>query len=188
MAGLDSVGKTTILYWMLMGEDVKTLPTVGFNVETININKYLSIRLWDVGGGYLLGSGVSHMWKHYYKESHAVVYVVDSSDIDRMEQAKTNIQVMSEEEDLAKKPFLVFTNKQDLSKAISPNDIVEKFDLKNKLVGREWRVQGSSAIQGKGLKDGFDWLAEVLMKNEENKKEETLEVKNTTTLTNLDNK
>jgi GTPase SAR1 family protein len=33
--GLDNAGKTTILYQLKMGEVVSTIPTIGFNVETV---------------------------------------------------------------------------------------------------------------------------------------------------------
>ena len=49
MVGLDGVGKTSILYKMKLGEVVTTIPTIGFNVETINL-KNLTITVWDVGG------------------------------------------------------------------------------------------------------------------------------------------
>jgi len=41
MVGLDAAGKTTILYKLKLGEIVTTIPTIGFNVETVeykNIN------------------------------------------------------------------------------------------------------------------------------------------------------
>ena len=33
--GLDAAGKTTILYKLKLGEIVTTIPTIGFNVETV---------------------------------------------------------------------------------------------------------------------------------------------------------
>ncbi len=35
MVGLDAAGKTTILYKFKLGEVVTTIPTIGFNVETV---------------------------------------------------------------------------------------------------------------------------------------------------------
>ena len=49
MVGLDAAGKTTILYKLKFGEVVKTLPTIGFNVETVKY-KNISFTVWDVGG------------------------------------------------------------------------------------------------------------------------------------------
>lgn len=49
MLGLDAAGKTTILYRLQLGEDVHSIPTIGFNVETVNY-KNISFTIWDVGG------------------------------------------------------------------------------------------------------------------------------------------
>ena len=49
MLGLDAAGKTTILYMLKLGEVVTTIPTIGFNVETVN-HKHTAITVWDVGG------------------------------------------------------------------------------------------------------------------------------------------
>ena len=49
MLGLDAAGKTTVLYRMKLGEVVTTIPTIGFNVETVNF-KNINMVVWDVGG------------------------------------------------------------------------------------------------------------------------------------------
>ena len=49
MVGLDNAGKTTILYKLKLGEVLTTLPTIGFNVETVEY-KNISFTVWDVGG------------------------------------------------------------------------------------------------------------------------------------------
>ncbi|XP_064988988.1 ADP-ribosylation factor 1-like isoform X1 [Musa acuminata AAA Group] len=47
--GLDNAGKTTILYRLQMGEVVSTIPTIGFNVETVQYNN-VKFQVWDLGG------------------------------------------------------------------------------------------------------------------------------------------
>ena len=49
MLGLDAAGKTTILYKLKLGQSVNTIPTVGFNVETVTY-KNVKFNVWDVGG------------------------------------------------------------------------------------------------------------------------------------------
>ena len=46
--GLDAAGKTTILYRLKLGEVVTTIPTIGFNVETLQY-KNVNFTAWDVG-------------------------------------------------------------------------------------------------------------------------------------------
>ena len=49
MLGLDGSGKTAMLYRYKLGEYVETIPTTGFNVETIS-HKRMNATVWDVGG------------------------------------------------------------------------------------------------------------------------------------------
>ena len=53
MVGLDAAGKTTILYKLKIGENVCTIPTIGFNVEEI-VFQNLNMTVWDVGGQKML--------------------------------------------------------------------------------------------------------------------------------------
>ena len=75
MVGLDAAGKTTILYKLKLGETVSSVPTIGFNVETVEY-KNLKWTIWDVGGQ----KKIRDLWKHYLLDNQAIIYVLDSSD------------------------------------------------------------------------------------------------------------
>lgn len=156
MVGLDAAGKTTIMYKMKFGEIAKTIPTIGFNVETLEYKK-LTITLWDIGGQ----DKIRELWKYYYENTEAIIYVVDSIDTDRIELAQEELLKMLNEDSLKGAPLLIYANKQDLPGALSPNEIIEKMGLRQ-IKGREWVVQGTSALEGKGLNEGLDWMAEAL--------------------------
>jgi small GTP-binding protein len=156
MVGLDAAGKTTILYQLKMGETVKTIPTIGFNVETLEY-KNLNFTVWDVGGQ----DKIRVLWKHYYQNTDGLIFVVDSNDKDRVEDASEELKKMLAEEELKDAAVLVMANKQDLNGAMSPNDVTEKLGLQS-LKGRQWLVQGTSATTGQGLKEGLDWMAKTL--------------------------
>ncbi len=158
MVGLDAAGKTTILYQLKMGETVKTIPTIGFNVETLDY-KGLNFTVWDVGGQ----DKIRVLWKHYYQNTDGLIFVVDSNDKDRVEDAAEELKKMLNEDELKDCAVLVMANKQDLSGAMSPNEITEKLSM-SQLKGRAWLVQGTSATTGQGLKEGLDWMAGVLLK------------------------
>lgn len=156
MVGLDAAGKTTILYQLKMGETVKTIPTIGFNVETLEY-KNLNFTVWDVGGQ----DKIRVLWKHYYQNTDGLIFVVDSNDKDRVEDASEELKKMLAEEELKDAAVLVMANKQDLNGAMSPNEVTEKLGLQS-LKGRQWLVQGTSATTGQGLKEGLDWMAKTL--------------------------
>eukprot|EP00662_Eupelagonemidae_sp_cell21_P001877 gene1877-19270_t len=75
MVGLDAAGKTTILYKMKLGEIVTTIPTIGFNVETVEY-KNIKFTMWDVGGQ----DKLRPLWRHYFQNTNGVIFVVDSND------------------------------------------------------------------------------------------------------------
>ena len=161
MVGLDAAGKTTILYQLKMGETVKTIPTIGFNVETLDY-KGLNFTVWDVGGQYK----IRVLWKHYYQNTDALIFVVDSNDrsrIDGDDSAREELQKMLAEEELKDCCVLVMANKQDLNGALAPGEVTEKLQM-GAPKGRTWLVQGTSATTGQGLKEGLDWMASVLLK------------------------
>lgn len=109
MVGLDASGKTTILYKLKLGEVVTTIPTIGFNVETVEY-KNISFTVWDVGGQ----DKIRPLWRHYYQNTQGLVFVVDSNDRERVEAAKNELHRMINEDELRDAALLVFANKQVL--------------------------------------------------------------------------
>ena len=153
MVGLDAAGKTTILYKLKLGEIVTTIPTIGFNVETVEY-KNISFTVWDVGGQ----DKIRPLWRHYFQNTEGLIYVVDSNDRDRIHEAREELEKMLSEDELRDAVVLVFANKQDLPNAMSPGEITEKLGL-TQLRGRKWYIQAACATQGDGLYEGLDWLS-----------------------------
>lgn len=71
MVGLDAAGKTTILYKLKLGEIVTTIPTIGFNVETVEY-KNISFTVWDVGGQ----DKIRPLWRHYFQNTQGILYYI----------------------------------------------------------------------------------------------------------------
>jgi len=107
MVGLDAAGKTTILYKLKLGEVVTTIPTIGFNVETVDY-KNISFTVWDVGGQ----DKIRPLWRHYYQNTQGLIFVVDSNDRDRIDAARDELHRMLGEDELREAVLLVFANKQ----------------------------------------------------------------------------
>uniref|UniRef100_A0A5K3ENM9 ADP-ribosylation factor n=1 Tax=Mesocestoides corti TaxID=53468 RepID=A0A5K3ENM9_MESCO len=156
MVGLDAAGKTTILYKLKLGEVVTTIPTIGFNVESVEYHN-LNFTVWDVGGQ----DKIRPLWRHYFQNTQGLIFVVDSNDRDRIGEAAEELQKMLSEEDLANAAVLVFANKQDLPNAMPTTEVTDKLRL-HTLRGREWYIQSSCATTGEGLYEGMDWLSKVL--------------------------
>ncbi len=156
MVGLDAAGKTTVLYKFKLGECVTTIPTIGFNVEHVQY-KNINFTLWDVGGQ----DKIRSLWKHYYINTDAIIFVVDSNDSERVGMASNELHRMLQEDELQNSHLLVFANKQDLPNAMGAADLTQKLGLRT-LRGREWYIQGCCATTGDGLCEGLDWLSKTL--------------------------
>ncbi|EPT02836.1 ARF/SAR protein [Fomitopsis schrenkii] len=159
MLGLDSAGKTTILYRLQIGEVVSTIPTIGFNVETVQY-KNIKFQVWDLGGQ----SSIRPYWRCYFPNTAAIIYVIDSADAARLKTSRSELLTMLSEEELAGVPLLVFCNKQDMEGALKPEQISEELGLAGGEKERQWSVRGSSALKGEGLEEGLDWLVNAIQK------------------------
>ncbi|KAK5128924.1 hypothetical protein LTR85_000257 [Meristemomyces frigidus] len=192
LLGLDNAGKTTLLEQIksIFGPDhhhpnLNTVPTVGQNVSLIDLpDCYL--RIWDVGGQHSLRG----LWQSYYTSAHAIVFVIDSTDvgdadIERLSKGTTNeddegrlgecklvLEDVLQNEQTEGVPLLILANKQDRE------DCAEVVRIKEGLVRkvfegekgnnvRDSRVLPLSALTGTGVKEAVEWLCSRVKWNKE---------------------
>ncbi|KAI1714505.1 ADP-ribosylation factor family domain-containing protein [Ditylenchus destructor] len=153
MLGLDAAGKTSILYRLKLGQSIKSIPTVGFNVETVTY-KNIKFNVWDVGGQ----DKIRPLWRHYYTGTQALIFVLDAADRARIDEARQELHRIINDREMKDAIILVFANKQDLPDAMKPNEIQDKLGLM-RLRDRNWYVQPSCATSGEGLIEGLTWLS-----------------------------
>merc|ERR1711934_1231398 len=156
MVGLDNAGKTTVLYKLKLGEIVTTIPTIGFNVETVEY-KNISFTVWDVGGQ----DKIRPLWRHYFQNTQGLIFVVDSNDRERIGEARDELMRMLAEDELREAVLLIFANKQDLPNAMNAAEITDNLGL-HSLRNRNWYIQATCATSGDGLYEGLDWLSNQL--------------------------
>ena len=153
MVGLDAAGKTTILYQLKLGEMTNTAPTLGFNVETVSY-KNIEFMVWDMGGQ----DAIRPLWRHYYENAQALIFVVDSSDVERLDEAREELAKLMGEEQLKDAILLVYANKQDMPEAQGVQEVADALEI-TAIRDRTWYIQAASATSGDGIRDGLDWLA-----------------------------
>ncbi|KAL7273762.1 Arf GTPase arl1 [Rhizina undulata] len=158
--GLDNAGKTTLLYRLKIGEVVTTVPTIGFNVESVTY-KNLNFNVWDLGGQ----TSIRPYWRCYYANTAAVVFVVDATDHSRLQVASEELRAMLNEEELREASLLVFANKQDQPGVLCAAEISEALKLPS-LKSRNWSIFGCSAVTGDGVNDGMDWLVTTVQNDQ----------------------
>ncbi|EXV03392.1 Ras GTPase family protein [Metarhizium robertsii] len=174
LLGLDNAGKTTFheqvkSMYLPHGPEpkLKTVPTVGQNVSTITLPD-MYMKLWDVGGQLSL----RNLWQSYYASCHAIVFIIDSTDIGdgsledddngRLEECRLVLEDVLQHSETEGVPLLILANKQDRE------DCVETIRIKEGLVKkvmegdkassiRDSRVLSLSALTGDGVREAVDW-------------------------------
>ncbi|KAF2092468.1 ARF/SAR superfamily [Rhizodiscina lignyota] len=189
LLGLDNAGKTTLIEQVKAlptnansqhHPNLKTVPTVGQNVSTIALPD-MYLKIWDVGGQHSLRG----LWQSYYSSCHAIVFVIDSTDVGdadiekteelgRLEECRLVLEDVLQNEDAEGVPILVLANKQDRE------DCVEVVRIKEGLVRRVFeggkggsvrdsRVLPCSALTGTGVQEAVDWLCSRVRWNKESR-------------------
>merc|ERR1719445_346148 len=156
--GLDDAGKTAILCKLKQNEFVPTIPTIGFNVETLEF-KNVKITLWDVGGQ----NKLRPLWKHYYLNTQAVIFVLDASNRERLGESRTELVKLLSEKELKDASLLILANKQDQEGCAGIEEITDQFCLYKMCCGRSWHIQACDAKTGQGLQEGLEWLSRQLV-------------------------
>ncbi|XP_003728851.1 ADP-ribosylation factor-like protein 13B isoform X1 [Strongylocentrotus purpuratus] len=161
LIGLDNSGKTTALKGV-QGESLDLVaPTVGFASGDFKLGKY-DVTIFDLGGG----KRIRGIWANYYAESHGVIFVLDASAEDRLQECKDCLEDVLKKEKIRGKRILLLANKQDQEGALDEIDICDQLDLEEIVRNSKCpcRVETCSAVQGIGkrmdpsIKDGIQWL------------------------------
>ena len=118
----------------------------------------MNLTVWDVGGQ----SKIRSLWRHYFYGAHALIYVVDSADGDRIQEARQSLDDLLQEEELRDVVVLVLANKQDLPQAENTAQLADKLNLR--AFRQKWYIQPCVATSAgdSGLYKGLDWLSETL--------------------------
>jgi len=169
--GLDNAGKSSILDCLADGRPpMVTKPTIGYRQKTIHRHK-IELQIWDVGGD----EHGRDLWRHYVKNAHAVVFILDSSDEYHLDQcgdesAKKELhRVLKNDELPFTSPLLIYANKQDRNGALRRDRIEKRLELQT-IKTRPWHIAESIALHNEGIEEGIDWLCETLHTQIRNRK------------------
>ncbi|UKK01506.2 ADP-ribosylation factor [Theileria orientalis] len=153
--GLDNAGKTTILKNLNKEDITKIEPTVGFNIKSIQYQDYM-LNFWDIGGQ----RSIRAFWRNYFENTDALIWVVDSVDVSRINMSRDEILKVLKEDRMCKTTLLIFANKQDIKGALSPKRIFELLKLDELVKDRSFMIFGSSGFNGEGIVQGIKWLVQ----------------------------
>ncbi|KAK0505322.1 ADP-ribosylation factor [Armillaria luteobubalina] len=143
--GLDYAGKTTLLYLLKLNRIIPTISTIGFNVETVDIplpgRRRQRLTCWDAGAGCGI-RGVYPMLRMFAEMSVGIVWVVDSTDRERIDESIETFASLVTNNAF---PILILGTKQDLPGAMSVDEIRVKFT--RAISGRNTLVFGAALVQ-----------------------------------------
>ena len=165
MLGLDSAGKSTILYRLKFDQYVNTVPTIGFNCEKvrggIGTARGVNFTIWDVGGQ----DKVRPLWRSYIRSTDGIVFVVDSTDCERMEEAKVELLRTGRAVEALGVPLLVLANKQDLPASRDVDNVRRLIGVTElAAAGRPCAVHPVCAVTGEGLDEALEQLYQMIVK------------------------
>lgn len=146
MLGLDDAGKTTILYKFKQNDEIQIIPSIGYNVETIDFEDK-TFTFWDIGGL----ETVRVLWKFYTENKAAVLFVVDASNAQRFAEAKEFLHSIMNNADLANAALLIISNKHD--KQICHDELYLEQQLELKDLKRSYDIINTSAFDECSLKE-----------------------------------
>lgn len=161
MLGLDGSGKTSILYRIKLNQTASTIPTVGFNVEQVSPFKNVTLTTWDVCGQ----EKIRPLWQHFYTHCECLVFVVDSADHARMDEARTELHGIVDSPEMTGIPVVVIANKQDLQQALNIEGVARNLGLLTdsgwQTRNHRWHVQGGCALTGEGIHEAMDQVCKM---------------------------
>jgi len=139
IAGLEGAGKSSLLYDLVMGMQVKS-------PDEFIVEKFLfrgkEFIITNLGGE----EHHRDMWPKYFEKAHLLLYVIDSSKPDKFKHAKEDLAHILAEKSLALSvPLIVCANKADLPTARTPEQINEALEF-NKINNRLAAVSSTSVI------------------------------------------
>jgi small GTP-binding protein len=160
--GLDRAGKTTISERIQGKGEGEPVPTIGYNHKQVRMRN-VTLDTWDLSGQ----ERMRKIWKHYFVAAWGIIFVIDWTDLERLDTARDELHFLLAEPELKNIPVLILANKQDLPEALNCQKLKTELALSEEESRRPIKVQEASAILDKGLEEGFKWLVKKLSKEED---------------------
>ncbi|KAM9795433.1 ADP-ribosylation factor-like protein 13A [Neosynchiropus ocellatus] len=166
VVGLDKAGKTSSIRGMLrVPNAMEAGPTQSCVRSELHVDNFL-VTMLDVGGS----AEMRGAWRQLAGEAHGIIFVVDSSDRQRIREVKEALSDLLRQPRVAGKPILVLANKQDKMNALWESELIEMLSLE-KLVNQSrslCHIEPCSALldlrrwSDRKISRGLRWLLRAI--------------------------
>ncbi|XP_062122653.1 ADP-ribosylation factor-like protein 3 isoform X1 [Drosophila sulfurigaster albostrigata] len=159
--GLNNSGKSTLAGRLCMKNE-ETLKNINPTVQPNEMDlkyKTMKVHMRDLSGQWRMRQS----WHTFFPNTNALIFVVDSTDVSRLAEARCELCDVLLDERMSQVPLLVLANKQDVYGALPSSMIIDFMGL-NRLEGRAWNIQECSTLTGAGSFSTIEWIYKSLKK------------------------
>ena len=157
--GLDNAGKSALLHVLKTDRVTQTRPTIHHHSEELKMGN-LVLNTYDLGGH----ETARKIWKDYFPAVNAILFLVDSVDVNRFPEAYKELNDILETPELVNIPIAILGNKIDMAGAVSLEELKAALHY-DELMAKENRpmeVFMTSVTKKIGYSNALEWISTKL--------------------------